>query len=186
MDIPGIKHDGGPVDTTKKKKHREQLIVVGTLVLVILTFMMVARKGSDAPAGEPTTGAGDPTADGVGGVAGGGGGGDMYAWLPAAMSGLPGQVAALVQGGQNQIIRNQRASRRRERRILGREGTILKREKRITKKENRILTNQRRMEREILAMRHPRRPAAPITVHRRTAPTRHRATHHTTLPSQRL
>lgn len=157
MDIPGVDKDKGPTDTPKKKKHREQIIVVGTLVLVLLTFMMVARRGSSAPAGQPATGAGDPTADGVGGVAGGGGGSDMYAWLPAAMAGLPGQVAALTQTAQSRILAGQRADRKRD---------------------NRILANQRRIEHELLAMRHPHRPKHPITVHHKHAPHKHHPAHH--------
>jgi hypothetical protein len=148
--------DNSP-DTSKKKKHREQMIVLGTLILVVLTFMMVRNRGTSAPAGQPTTGAGsDPTADGVGGVAGGGGGSDMYSYLPAALAGIPGQVQALMQGDMSRILRLERQNRK-----LGRKSVQL---------EHKII----RLEHHD----HPKRPKHPIPVHRTHVPTRHPPTHH--------
>ena len=93
MDIPG---DNGK-DTPKEKKHREQMIVLGTIVLVVLTFMMVKRSGSNAgPVGAGGVNGFTPDTSG-----GSGGPGDM-SYLPAMLGALPGQVAALEQGNSQQ------------------------------------------------------------------------------------
>lgn len=84
----------GNADTPKQKKHREQAIVIGTLLLVILTFVLVVRRGNNA---DPNNVMSDPNAYQPD-AAGGGSFGDPNAALQGEIGALPGQIAALNEG----------------------------------------------------------------------------------------
>lgn len=140
MELPTPKN----ADTPKQKKHREQAIVVGTLLLVILTFVLVVRRGTNADPGV--------TSDGSNYTPDAGGGGPAGDFLPSLIGGIPGQTAALEQGQMNRLddrLKRQSQRLKRQSQRLARQSARLKR---LNKKESRVLHK----ENEILHdMRHP-------------------------------
>lgn len=140
MQLPTPSNADSPV----QKKHREQAIVLGTLVLIILTFMLVARRGQGG-------GNGGVASDASGfspSEAGGGSGSDMGA-LPLMVGGVPGQVDAL-EAGRFAGITSQLAK-------LGRQNT------RLRKREDRLQARNARLQHRLNAQ-HPhahKHPQAP-------------------------
>ena len=147
----------GNADSPKQKKHREQAIVIGTLLLVILTFILVKRHGTNADPNAGTDVMSDPNAyQGMPGTTGGGGAiGDPTS---AELAALPGQVAALNQSGFNRL---QRSSRRQGQRL----NELQKQLRALSKKETQQAAQLRRMRAQHpSAHGHPKHPTVPIHV----------------------
>ena len=156
----------GNADTPKQKKHREQVIVIGTLVLVILTFVLVMRRGSNTDAGVMS----DPNAYQPD-AAGGGSIGDPNAAIEGQLGALPGQLAALDQNSIGKLRhRNAQQTAR-----LGRQSARIRKQaqriKRLTKQEKTLQHKVNRLEHPAQHS-HPKHPAHAIHVSAHT-PTGH-------------
>lgn len=150
----------GNADSPKQRKHREQAIVIGTLVLIILTYMLVVRKGTDNP-GVTSDASGFQPSDA------GAGGGDQSA-LPGMIGGIPGQVAALEEGNNARTRKRLAHLRQRSNRLSKR----LAQTRKVNQRQTREISHLRH---EI--HQHPKAPRHPVHVSHRTRE-QHPADHH--------